>query len=445
MKKLLPILTLAIALLLSATISAQAEDENTVIDGKTQLMLIDSISAALNQTYIFEDVAHKMGEFIHEQHQKGIYKDLTNPDEFGRMLTEDMRSISHDLHLGVRFASDEQIHFACTAEPTDEDIEAYREEAAYNNFGFRKAERIKGNIGYLRFDGFTNTDLAGQTAIAAMNFLGYVDALIIDLRYNGGGSPTMIQLLSSYLFDDSRHLNSFYIRDGDITEQYWTQQYVSGPKLLDADVYVLTSNNTFSAAEEFTYNLKNMKRATIIGETTGGGAHPVQSRCFEGLPFILRLPYGRAINPISGTNWEGTGVEPDIKVAADDAFEVAQMEAMKNLMDKTTDEQQKASLLFNFKIMKTLKEPVKLSEKLMKSYVGSYEDRSIKFENGELIYQRGENPPHKMYPASETTFCFDDLDFFILEVIRDSKGTPLKLVGHYEGGRTDESPRTSGK
>lgn len=445
MKQLSLYLLILFVLVLLTGSKINAADDQQTIDSDDQLLWIDSISATMKTGYIFEDVADKMEKFVREQYQKGIYKELTDPNEFARKLTEDLQSVSKDRHLGVRCPPPPVLNDICNNEPTDADLERFREERAYNNYAFRTVERLTGNIGYLKFDGFSNTEDAGATAIAAMNFLGHVDALIIDLRENGGGSPSMIQLISSYFFDEKKHLNSFYIRDGDINEQFWTQEYVVGPRMSNIDLYVLTSDYTFSAAEEFTYNLKNMKRATIIGETTGGGAHPVETHCYEGLPFVFRLPYGRAINPISGTNWEGTGVEPDIKVDADDAFEVAKLEAMKNLIPKLKDENRKQRLEFAYKIARALHEPFKLSEKLMKSYAGAYGPRNIIFENGQLYYQRVDRPKYKMISLSETMFCFEDLDFFMLEVVTDEKGAPLKLIGHYDNGQTDESLRTTDK
>ncbi len=129
-----------------------------------------------------------------------------------------------------------------------------------------------------------------------MNFLAYCDAIIVDLRQNGGGDPAQIQLISSYFFEEPVHLNDLYARATDRTENYWTLPYVPGAEASKADLYVLTSARTFSGAEEFSYNLQNLKRATIIGETTGGGAHPTNAMIVQ-RDFILRVPFARAINP----------------------------------------------------------------------------------------------------------------------------------------------------
>jgi len=166
-----------------------------------------------------------------------------------------------------------------------------------------------------------------------MNFLANVEAIVFDLRENGGGDPKMIAFLSSYLFAERTHLNDLWTRKGDITDQYWTDPYVPGKRLDGKPAFVLTSKNTFSGGEEFTNNLKTLKRATIIGETTGGGAHPVSGHRVNE-HFGIGVPFARAINPITHTNWEGTGVEPDVKVPAADALTTAQKLAAEKLAAK---------------------------------------------------------------------------------------------------------------
>jgi len=181
-------------------------------------------------------------------------------------------------------------------------------------------------------------ELGADTVAAAMNFVNNTDALIIDMRSNGGGNPAMVALVCSYLFGaEPVHLNDLYWREGDSTHQWWTLPYVPGKRYGDKrPVYLLTAKRTFSAAEEFTYNLKNLKRATIIGETTGGGAHPGGVfRINE--HFGMFVPTGRAISPITKTNWEGTGVTPDISVPADQALLVARSMALKKQLTNVTD------------------------------------------------------------------------------------------------------------
>jgi len=211
--------------------------------------------------------------------------------------------------------------------------ERQRTTASRQNFGFVRVERLSGNIGYVELLGFMPVALASETATAAMNFLAHTDAVIFDLRRNGGGDPAMVAFVTSYLFGSQPvHLNDFYSRVTNETRPSWTQSYVPGRRLTDKDVYVLTSSRTFSGAEEFTYNLKHLKRAKVVGETTGGGAHLVMGRRINQY-FSIGIPAGRPINAVTKTDWEGVGVEPDVQVTADDALKTAHVLALEKQLE----------------------------------------------------------------------------------------------------------------
>jgi len=259
---------------------------------------------------------------------------VTSPPQTLNMSgTDDFQAVSHDKHLRVNYSAVKMPERHSDAKPNPEEIAQQRKEMEKMNCGFEKVEHLSGNVGYLKFDFFGDPDVCGPTAVAAMNFLANVDAIIFDLRENGGGDPKMVAFLSTYLFDEPTHLNDLWERKGDVTHQYWTLPYVPGKLLAGKPVYVLTSHDTFSGGEEFCYNLKNLKRATLIGETTGGGAHPVSGHRIDD-HFMIGVPFARAINPISKTNWEGTGVEPDIKVPAADALTTAQKLVQEKLSSK---------------------------------------------------------------------------------------------------------------
>lgn len=228
--------------------------------------------------------------------------------------------------------------------PTAEERTRALADERRRNFGFDRVERLDGNVGYIDLRGFSGTPEARDTAVAAMNFVADTDALIFDLRRNGGGSPFMIGILSSYLFTEVVHLNDFYVRETDSRREFFTSAEVQGRRYgKEKPVYVLTSNRTFSAAEEFTYNLKNLQRATVVGETSGGGAHPGGVRRITDY-FGIWLPNGRAINPITKTNWEGTGIEPHIKVEAPEALRAAHVDALKKVRTTVSDPRHRAQL-----------------------------------------------------------------------------------------------------
>jgi hypothetical protein len=302
------------------------------IDATTRTQVIDAAIENLNAYYVSPELAKKMADAVLARRKKGEYDAMNDGDAFAKKLTEDFREVSHDKHLRVDF-SPAKIAERPTGPPDAAQVAEYRKQMEKMNCGFDKVEILPGNVGYVKFDMFADPDICGPTAVAAMNFLGNVDAIIFDLRENGGGDPKMVALISTYLFATQTHLNDLWERKSDSTSQYWTLPYVPGKRLDGKPAFVLTSKRTFSGAEEFTYNLKNLGRATIIGETTGGGAHPVSGHRIDD-HFMIGVPFAKAVNPISKTNWEGTGVEPDVKVPAADALATAEKLAAEKLATK---------------------------------------------------------------------------------------------------------------
>jgi len=303
------------------------------IDAATRARVIDGAIRQLNESYVFPEIAKKMEEALRARLKRGEYDAMIDGNLFAAKLTDNLREVSHDKHLHVDFNPAKIPDRPASAAPSKDDIARYHKEMERMNCGFEKVEHLSGNIGYVKFNMFADPEVCGPTAVAAMNFLANVDAIIFDLRENGGGDPKMVALISTYLFDEPTHLNDIWERKDNSTQQYWTLPYVPGKRLNDKPVYVLTSKDTFSGAEEFSYNLKNLKRATIVGETTGGGAHPVAGHRIDD-HFMIGVPFARAINPISKTNWEGTGVAPDVKVPAADALTTAERLAHEKLNGK---------------------------------------------------------------------------------------------------------------
>ena len=340
---------------------AQQEQQDLMIDATARKQVIDTILKRLNESYVFPDVAKKMEQSIHERLEKKEYDQITSAKQFATTLTTDLQAVSHDKHLRVRYSFETIPERGPRREPTAEEREQRKRDLTWLNHGFSKVERLSGNIGYLEFLNFMDEELGADTVAAAMNFINGTDALIIDMRRNGGGNPAMVALVCSYLFGpEPVHLNDLYWREGDRTDEFWTRKELPGKRYLNKDVYVLTSKRTFSGAEEFTYNLKNLKRATIIGETTGGGAHPGDfSRISD--HFGMFVPSGRAISPITKTNWEGTGVTPDVSVPADQALLVARLMALKKSSTTVKDAELKSDL--NAEIEKLEKELASLKSK----------------------------------------------------------------------------------
>jgi C-terminal processing protease CtpA/Prc len=297
----------------------------------TKENLIKSIVEQLKQHYVFPEVANQMIEMLERNLHDGLYSNIESVVTFCETITDDMFKICKDKHLKVFYRSD-----SSSIEKEKNMQERLEEEinrGKVENYGFHKVERLLGNIGYIDLRRFYGIDIGAETAISAMNLVANTDALIFDLRKNGGGRVEMIPFLTSYLLEEPTHINSIYNRSEDTHVPMWTQKYVPGKRYLDKPVYILTSSYTFSGGEEFAYNLKHLKRGIVIGEVTGGGAHPViVPQITENVRF--KIPNRRAINPITQSNWEGTGVIPDVMVEMEKAFDYAYKEALNTVRNK---------------------------------------------------------------------------------------------------------------
>ena len=288
---------------------------------------IERLSALVTEHYVFPDVGQQVVAVLAEQVARGAYAGLDD-EAFAAAVTVDLQSANADLHLRLQHSRDELVE----GEGELFDEEAYRSEMELDGFGIARVERLPGNVGLLDLRLLHSARWGGHAAVAAMNLLAHTDVLLLDLRRCRGGDPAMVALLCSYLFDDDVHLNDLYHRADDSTAQFWTLPYVPGNRFGGTKpLYVLTSSTTFSGAEELTYNLQQRRRATVVGETTRGGAHPVQAYRVDA-HLRATVPIARAINPVSGTNWEGTGVTPDVEVPADRAFEEAYRVALEHVL-----------------------------------------------------------------------------------------------------------------
>lgn len=423
------------------TVGTQPDNLNSYAKSEA----IENITKLLNDNYVFPDKAEEMGNFISTKLKNNEYNSINDSRAFAEQLTKDLRSISNDKHLGVMYSPEDAAEVKKNAASNKND-EADAQSIAkmkYENFGFKKVERLGGNIGYIDFRGFAPAKYSKETIASVMGFLSNCDAIIIDLRQNGGGDPTGVQQICSYFFDETPvHLNDLYFRPENKTEEFWTLKDIPGQRMPDIDLYILTSNYTFSGAEEFAYNLKNLKRATIIGETTGGGAHPGDMMAVNE-NFVIFLPNGRAINPITKTNWEGTGVTPEIAVSQDKALGTARLTALEKLAQKTSDAKLKAKLLWDAETIKAELNAFQPDVTALENFTGNYGERQITFANGELFYQRTGRPKFKMVPMSDDMFMFKEIEYFRVKFIKDSSGNVVELQGIYDNGDLDISKKTN--
>ena len=303
--------------------------------------IVNGVASIMTDKYVDPDTGRQMANHILSQLDRGAYDEHTSVKSFCAVLTSDLRAISNDKHLFVFHSPEEKREVAARLnllpkEETEEIERHYYESDRRANFGFQKAEILDGNVGYLKLNYFPGID-GVETVIATMGFLSNADAIIIDLRENGGGENPSV--LSTYFFPPQEiELSGAYFRDAGSVKRSWTLPYVPGKRLPNVGLYILTSARTFSAAEDFTYSLQQLNRAKVVGERTKGGAHPVDVLIVKN-DILTQVSIGKSINPITKTNWEGVGVQPDVEVPANDAQTAAYLLALKSLLEKSTEEQ----------------------------------------------------------------------------------------------------------
>lgn len=313
---------------------AQRPQPKVVVDSAMRVEAVDTLVAKLNDHYVFPDKVKQIEALLRQRQHEGKYDGMTDGEQLAKQLTDDLHGAAHDLHMAVEFSPGQVPPDDAVGPPPASEAEwdqrnslvrrlmvgVYRR---VSNLGVEKVDHLGPNIGYLKVSEFPPPFFVAEKYAAAMNKLADTDGLIVDLRANRGGGPETVALLVSYFVDQRTRLNDLWDRDTGITTQQWTQDKLGGKRYGgQKPVVILAGPGTMSAGEDFAYTMQSLKRATVIGERTWGGAHP--ARPFRlGDHFYAVIPGRRTISPITHANWEGVGVIPDIAATPDDALAVA--------------------------------------------------------------------------------------------------------------------------
>jgi len=305
--------------------------------------IVQALVTKLNANYIDPPVADRVGRAISAKHAEGGYASAASAQAFSKALATDLREFSGDQHFGASVSESFRERSSADEVPTLARMEEVRDWTMRRGYGIEKIERLPGNVGYIDLHGFGATEFAGPAYTAAIGLLAGTDALILDLRRNGGGSPASVAYLMSHFFPlgDRRHLLDMYNRPANTTTQFWTVPTVA--LRYDKPVYVLTSARTFSGGEHCAYDFQAQKRGTLVGETTGGGSNPVDWFS-AGHGIVVAIPTARATNPVTRTNWEHVGVKPDIAVPAAQALQTAHVAILRNLVSSAKDDKERTTL-----------------------------------------------------------------------------------------------------
>ena len=317
--------------------------EGVPLNASDRAAIVQTLAAKLNANYIEPSLAEQVGRAIARKNAEGGYASTASAQVFSTTLATDLRAFSGDKHFGARYNERFGAPGNSTADvPSRAEVDEMRNRAAQQGYGIDKIERLPGNVGYIELRGFGIPEIVSPAYTAAISLIAGTDALILDLRRNGGGDPTSVAHLMSHFFPfgDERHLIDIYHRPTNSTRQIWTVPVV---QRYDKPLYVLTSARTFSAGEDFAYGVQAHKRGTLVGETTGGGSNPV-GWFSVGSGIVVAIPTARTTNFVTKTNWEHVGVKPDIAVPAAQALQTAHVAILRKLVPSAKDGNERTKL-----------------------------------------------------------------------------------------------------
>lgn len=400
------------------------------------------LGQTLRQHWVFPDAGRKLEEALLQKLRAGAYDGFKEPAAFADAITRDVVSITQDRHFHLFFDPDSVK--AQRAVPDSAAAKAARDQELKEdqefNFGFQEVRILEGNVGYIRLDGFSELASAADTAAAAMAMVSHTDALILDLRRNHGGYTDTLQFLASYAFEgDPTLLYTEHSREGgsEVLTQYSTLPYVPGARRPGRPLYILTSSYSFSAAEALPYYLKNRKKAVVVGEVSGGGAHPWTGYAV-GERFFTHIPTSRTPDPITGTDWEGVGVQPDIEVPASQALDTAHLKAVEALAAGAADKQR---FLWAIPAIRARQHPVpQLDAAALQRYAGAYGDRSLEVKAGQLVYEAPARQHLELVPMEAGLFRCEGVPDIRIRIDLEN-GAVAGLTLLYADGNSRRIPR----
>jgi hypothetical protein len=384
--------------------STGSQSTGAQLDGERRAAIVRAVADAYERVYVVEESAAAMAALLRQRLRGGAYDEISEVPELTKTLTSDLGSVVDDRHVVV-YPSMPHVPFDEEEPPS---APPAVDRTARVNHGFSRAEILLGNVGYLELRHFHHPEKGADAALAAMGFLANVDALIVDLRDNGGGEDTMDHLLAAHLFDERTHLCTHEYRVRGESVEWWTDPDAALWRRPAMPLYVLIGRTTFSAAEGFAYNLQARGRAVVVGERSRGGGHTVEFATFPDLGVEAMIPNGRAINPITNGNWEATGVLPDIEAPDVDTLNIAHREALRALIEAGGDGEQVRFWRWALGSLESrLGPPVALDRGVLESYAGHYGTVQIRLEDGALWLSWDGRRTHQLAALENALFEFD--------------------------------------
>lgn len=430
---------LTFGILLSVVLTSAAfAQEATRLSASQRDEIQEEVARIVDENFFDEERAHAIAAELRDHD----FSDVTTHEAFADAMGELLHA--HDNHFSVRYVGPEVVAAVFAAQEHEGDGPAVDpfESSRRGNYGFNEVSILPGNIGYIRLLEFAPAEVAGDTAAAALDFIANTDAVIFDLRENTGGAPSMVQFLISHFLDPSESIaiNTFVSRRLDYPQQLNSLTYHPSGFRPDVPVYVLVSGRTGSAGEAFPYHLQAMDRATIIGQTTYGAGNPGDTLALDA-GYEIFISTSSAQNPITGTNWEGVGVEPDVATDPADALATAQIMALDDLAASADEGPMRDSYVWAAELLRVQTGELQVAVDNPQQYAGDYGPRHILLEGDQLFYRRETQTPRVLHALGDDRFLVDGLDNYRLTFQRNRRGQITSLTLRQVDGPPSVSPR----
>ncbi|HEX9166141.1 MAG TPA: S41 family peptidase [Gemmatimonadales bacterium] len=359
-----------------ASIVPQAPAPRTELTAAIRAAVIDSAAQLLVRRYVEADTGRLLADHLKARLRARSYDGLDQPGQFAEAVTRDLRALNGDLHLGLRYV------------PGGLPAGGYGPDPVRQNFGITRAEVLEGNVGYLEISGFLGAPGYRDAVVEALQLLSRTDAMIIDLRRNGGGSGEMSHFVFSH-FLGATPVPTIRVtrRPPGRTEVRQSLAIVPGPRRTDVPLFVLTSQGTASAAEEFSFVLRNQGRATIVGTRTAGAGHMVATAPV-GHDFVVSVSITRVADPSTGQEWEQVGVAPDRAVPAWVALPEAHAAALRAIDRQEADSARRVLLARLIETADARRQPVPVPLERLARLAGNYEGSQVELVDGKLRFAR---------------------------------------------------------
>jgi retinol-binding protein 3 len=418
-----------ISFFLMLLVACELQAQGPELTEKEKSLVIDSASQLLVDHYIDLEVAEEMANTLHKYYKEGRYDSITDYKAFAAKLQSDLMPLINDKHFHVKY--DPLTIAQSKKSGEDEALNKILKDKRIN-FGFREVEILDGNIGYLKLDRFPYPSDARDVMTGALSMLSNSNAIIIDLSENRGGYNESVQLLMSCFFRYPILINTLYERHTDETEQFWTYPYLYGKVLDSVGIYIITSRRTFSAGEWFAYSMQQNEKATIVGQVSKGGATPSEFYHIND-HFMIMIPNKSCISPITNTNFNNVGVQPDVPANMKNALNQAYLLALENLDSLEADPSIKKEYAWIMDGLKPKLEPVVVNETILEDYAGNYGSSSVQYRDGQLFLKLHTGTEFSLVPINNQYFMLQDLDYYRIE-FKVEAGKVTGLTGKYANG-----------